>query len=159
MIDQETGEFVPLFIRSAFNYDVDRVSRETALHCVDPSLTDQSQAKQADINEIVRQFGVTGVLPNQPLPEHFGDFTGVGDYRSSLEAVRRAAEEFMELPAELRSRFDNDPAKLIDFLSVEANRHEAFTLGLVDADVAPTPEAPAVQAAANAAASASAPTS
>jgi hypothetical protein len=38
----------------------------------------------------------------------------------------------MALPANIRSRFDNDPAKLIDFMENPANREEAESLGLVN---------------------------
>jgi phage internal scaffolding protein len=38
----------------------------------------------------------------------------------------------MALPAQIRSRFDNDPAKLIDFLENEQNHDEAIKLGLVN---------------------------
>lgn len=147
MIDSETGEIVIPFLRSAFNYDVNRVSDASALHCLDPSLASQSEAKDADINEIVRRFGITGELPQNFNPPQYGDFTEIGDYRSALEAVRNAAESFMEMPADLRAKFHNDPAELIDFLANEANRNEAVSLGLVngvpvDLATAPTVETP-----------------
>ena len=37
----------------------------------------------------------------------------------------------MALPAQIRSRFENDPAKLIDFLDNSENLDEAIKLGLV----------------------------
>ncbi|AXH74724.1 MAG: internal scaffolding protein [Microviridae sp.] len=135
IFDHESG-FMP-FLRTPYNYDTDAVSRETALHCMDKSLTQQHMAKECDINEIVRQFGLTGVLPNKYEAPVYADFTDVGDYRTALQAVREAGEKFMELPAELRARFENDPQRLIDFVGDERNRHEAFTLGLVSTDVPP----------------------
>ena len=48
-----------------------------------------------------------------------------------MNAVLAAQDEFMELPAQLRARFNNDPALLIDFLEKEENREEAIKLGLV----------------------------
>lgn len=124
-----------LFIRSAFNYDTDAASTETALHCLDPSLASQSEALDCDINEIVRRFGITGVLPQNFRPPQYGDFTGISDYRTALQAVRDAGESFMEMPAELRARFNNDPGVLIEFLADEANREEAVRLGLVNSAV------------------------
>lgn len=124
-----------IFLRTEFNYDVDAVSRETALHCLDKSLAQQHMRDECDINEIVRRFGITGEMPNKFEAPVFGDFTGVGDYRSALQAVRDAGEKFMELPADMRARFENDPQRLIDFVGDERNRHEAFTLGLVQSDV------------------------
>lgn len=125
------------FIRTAFNYDTDFASDASALHCLDPSLTRQSEALDCDINEIVRRFGLTGQLPDNFVPPQYGDFTDIGDYRAALQAVRDAGESFMEMPAELRARFQNDPANLIDFLADEANRSEAEKLGLVNPSSVP----------------------
>jgi phage internal scaffolding protein len=121
------------FLRTPFNYDVDKVSDETGLACSDPSLAQQNFKDETDINYIVRQFGLTGELPGKPLSPQYGDFTGVLDYHSAVNAVLAAQDDFMELPAQLRSRFNNDPAELIDFLGKEENREEATKLGLVAA--------------------------
>lgn len=42
----------------------------------------------------------------------------------------------MTLPPEIRTRFDNDPGKLIDFVADPDNRQEAQELGIVN----PAPE-------------------
>jgi len=120
-----------IFLRTPYNYDVDKVSDETGLACADPSLAQQNFKDECDINHIVKQFGLTGELPGKPLSPQYGDFTGVLDYHSAVNAVLAAQDDFMELPAQMRSRFDNDPAKLIDFLTDEGNREEAIKLGLV----------------------------
>ena len=121
------------FLRTPYNYDVDKASDETGLACPDPSLAQQNFKDESDINYIVRQFGLTGELPGQTISPQYGDFTGVLDYHSAVNAVLAAQDEFMDLPAQMRSRFDNDPAKLIDFLQNEENREEAIKLGLVAA--------------------------
>jgi len=121
------------FLRTPYNYDADKVSDETGLSCPEPTLAQQNFKDETDINYIVRQFGLTGELPGKPLSPQYGDFTGVLDYHSAVNAVLAAEDSFMELPAQMRSRFDNDPAKLIDFLNNEENREEAIKLGLVAA--------------------------
>jgi len=121
------------FLRTPYNYDVDKVSDETGLSCPELTLAQQNFKDESDINYIVRQFGLTGELPGKPLSPQYGDFTGVLDYHSAVNAVLAAQDDFMELPAQLRSRFNNDPAELIDFLSDENNREEATKLGLVAA--------------------------
>lgn len=122
------------FIRTPYNYDVDQVSDETGLKCEDPSLTQQHMAEECDINYIVERFGVTGQLPEAPdhIPT-YGDFTGIGDYRQALDAVSSANAAFMSLPANIRERFDNDPALFVDFCSSTdpADRSEAIELGLI----------------------------
>ena len=121
------------FLRTPYNYDVDKVSDETGLSCPELTLAQQNFKDECDINHIVRQFGLTGELPGKPLSPQYGDFTGVLDYHSAVNAVLAVQDDFMELPAQLRSRFSNDPAELIDFLSNEENREEAIKLGLIAA--------------------------
>jgi len=134
------------FLRTPYNYDVDKVSDETGLVCPEPTLAQQNFKDECDINHIVRQFGLTGELPGKPLSPQYGDFSGVLDYHSAVNAVLAAQDDFMELPAQLRSRFNNDPAELIDFLANEQNREEATKLGLVAAKPISEPsETPSVE--------------
>jgi len=122
----------PIKVRQPYTYDTDAASNESGLHCEDASLTQQHFAEETDINYILKQFNITGLLPNNPISPRYGDFTNVHDYHSALNAVMAAEDEFDALPAQIRARFDNEPAALIDFLSNEANRAEAIKLGLVN---------------------------
>ena len=65
-----------------------------------------------------------------------GDFTGITDFQSAMEAVVRAQGAFNDLPANVRARFRNDPAEMLAFLEDGKNREEAVKLGLVS----PPPE-------------------
>jgi phage internal scaffolding protein len=100
--------------------------------CEEPSLAQQQFKDECDINNILRQFNVTGQLPEATLSPKYGDFSGISDYKTALDRVIAADEEFMNLPATLRARFDNDASKLIEFLEDDQNRLEAEKLGLVD---------------------------
>ena len=120
------------FVRSPYNYNTDAASNESGLRCEDASLTQQHQKDQADINYIIDQFNVTGVLPVSPLTPQYGDFTGVKDYQSALNAVMAMEDEFLSLPANLRARFENDPEQLMNFLANNENRQEAIELGLIE---------------------------
>ena len=120
------------FLRTPYNYDRDAASNESGLACEEPSLTQQHFKDETDINNILRQFNVTGMLPEAPLSPRYGDFSGIVDYHSALNAVIAAEDSFMTLPAQIRARFENDPAQLIDFLGDENNRSEAENLGLLD---------------------------
>lgn len=73
------------------------------------------------------------------LVPQYGDFTNVGDYRSALEAVQRANENFMQLPAELRARWDNDPQKFLEYAHNPENLPEMRKFGLAKPE---TPEPP-----------------
>jgi phage internal scaffolding protein len=120
------------FLRTPYNYDTDAASNESGLHCEDASLAQQHFKDECDINNILRQFNLTGVLPESPLSPRYGDFTGIGDYHSALNQVIAAEDEFMSLPANIRARFENDPAQLIEFLDKPENKNEAIELGLVN---------------------------
>jgi len=120
------------FIRTPYNYDTNAASNESGVACEEPSLAQQHFKDECDINNILRQFNITGQLPETPLSPRYGDFTGIYDYHTALNAVIAAEDGFMTLPADIRSRFQNDPENLINFLNDEANRDEAIKLGLVD---------------------------
>lgn len=125
--------FTPPFLRTPYNYDMDAVSRETGLVCDDPTRTQQQFAEESDINTIVRRFGLTGELPSQVRVPMEGDFVDVVDYQSALNAVIAADDAFMELPAAVRARFDNDPQKLMEFVADSKNLDEARKLGIANA--------------------------
>ena len=120
------------FLRTPYNYDTIAASNESGLACEEPSLAQQQFKDETDINNILRQFNITGILPEAPLSPRYGDFTGIVDYHTALNAVIAAEDGFMELPADLRARFQNDPENLINFLNDESNKDEAIKLGLID---------------------------
>lgn len=104
----------------------------------EPSLTKQSFAADADINNIMARYAQTGYLVD-PLSvpvrrPSFGDFSSVPDFHEAQEVLAKSYEHFDSLPAVVRDRFENDPVKLLDFLSDESNRDEAVRLGIVSMD-------------------------
>jgi len=126
-------------LRGIYAYDTDAASLEAGLANDEPSMTDQSFAEEADINTIVRRFGLTGELPTSVSMPSFADFERTYDYHSAMLEIRAAEREFMRLPADLRTRFDNDPGRLVTFLEDPGNRAEAVSLGLVQAPPEPVP--------------------
>lgn len=130
-----------LFLRTPYNYDTDAASNESGLACEEPSLAQQHFKEECDINTILQKFNITGLLPESPISPRFGDFTGIGDYHTALNRVIAAQDEFEALPAQIRARFNNDPAQLIEFLDNENNRPEAEELGLVEKVAAEVVEA------------------
>jgi phage internal scaffolding protein len=131
-----------VFLRTPYNYDKDAASNESGLHCEDASLAQQHFKEECDINTILEKFNITGLLPENPLSPRYGDFTGISDYHTALNRVYAAQDEFDALPAQIRARFGNDPAQLIEFLENSENRQEAESLGLVDKGAAEVVEAP-----------------
>jgi len=122
------------FIRNPYNYDTNAASNESGLRCEDATRTQQHFKDETDINNILRQFNITGLLPKKALTPQYGDFSGIYDYHSALNAVIAAEDDFMTLPATLRARFDNDPQELIEFLNNPENKDEALKLGLLNTE-------------------------
>lgn len=131
------------YIRAYDSYDVAAVSDEAGLACKDESKAVQSQEAEANINTIVRNFGITGKMPENPRLPMYGDFSEITDYRSALEAVRSADASFMELPADVRAKFENDPQRLLEAVSVPGNEAMLRDLGLISSSVPAGEPAPA----------------
>lgn len=111
---------------------------ETAQHapvieCTDPSLVQEHYAEDADINNIVRLYGIKdGAVPPAAMdPKYFGDFSDGIDLMTAMNNVREAKERFEALPADIRKRFRHDPAELYDFVSNPDNAEESVRLGLL----------------------------
>ncbi|WNK12794.1 MAG: internal scaffolding protein [Microvirus sp.] len=119
--------------RTAYNYNTDEASIESSLLCPEgSSLTHVEFQQETDINFIAQQFGLTGLLPNAFSSLNYADFSEVYDYKTALDSINLANSQFMALPSSLRSRFNNNPQELIEFMENPANRKEAETLGLVN---------------------------
>lgn len=109
-----------------------------------PSRTIQSGKADADINVIVRRFGLTGQVKPNNLQPFYGDFSEVEDYQDAHNRLVAARESFQALPSDVRERFANDPGNLIRFVNDGRNLEEARRLGLMR-PVEPAPEPMAVR--------------
>lgn len=129
-------------LRVPFVYDPDEVSNETGLYCADESKAVQSAKEECDINVIVRRFHVTGELPSNVKVPLEGEFQGVMTYKDAMNLIVEAERSFMEMPADVRERFNHDPGKFVAFASDEKNRDEARKLGLLVPAEEPREEVP-----------------
>jgi len=102
------------------------------------SRTEQAHANEVNINTIMARVEKGQTVSINTASPLYGDFTGVSDYQTACDTVIQAQEDFMALPAKVRSRFDNDPAKLIEFIQNPENKEELIELGLID-DPTPKP--------------------
>lgn len=123
-----------MFVRKRVTLDFDS-SKE-------PSLTKQSFKDECDINKIVKRFKkIHGVEMIDTLHGYasgnYGDFSNVTDYRSALEQIDIANDLFMNLPPEVRRKFDNDAALFLDYCQNPSNADELVKMGLAK----PTPPA------------------
>ena len=116
----------------------------------EPSLTQQHFTEDADLNVIIRRYGIRdGALPPAAVANWLNvDLSELSevDLRTALDRTRAAEQAFQALPAELRSRFDNNVGRLWSFITNPANLEEAERLGLLqvkrEAPPAPPSEPP-----------------
>lgn len=125
-----------------------RRKEATALRCLDingkpvndasKSVAVQDKRDSCDINRIVKKVtrpdGQIDAMTLQSIakaPGRYGDFTGAADFQEVSNRVIRMNNAFMALPAETRLKFDNDPAKMIEFVTNPANEDESVKLGLL----------------------------
>lgn len=107
--------------------DRHRVSIETG----DQTHVQQNLRDETDINRIMSKYRKTGVLTHvSSAVGQYGDFSDVPDYKTGLERIYGAQDLFMSLPATIRDRFNNDPAKFIEFTTDEKNIDELRSMGL-----------------------------
>lgn len=133
----EDGLVVSPFLRTAFNYDMSAASKQTELICEEETKAQQQFKEECDINTIIERFGLGAEIPVDLRIPLQGEFESVFDYQSALNQLIEADEAFMQLPASIRERFQNNAGKLLDFLSDPANKDEAQKLGLLKAIEAP----------------------
>lgn len=120
------------FVRNPYNYDADELSNDTGLKCLDESLTEQQHIEEADINYIADRFMRTGEMPQLLHMPTSGDFEDTTNFQEAMNLIATAKQEFLSLPAKIRTRFSNDPAELIRFIEDPENRLEAIKLGFID---------------------------
>lgn len=115
-------------VRKQLLYDRKAVSQESGVK-TGPGKTLQSQKDESDINVIMKRFGATGLVPmsiRQPLLSDFGTL----DFQGAMNAIVEAKKSFMQLPADVRYRFGNDPGSFVKFCSDPSNGTEMRKLGI-----------------------------
>lgn len=96
------------------------------------SRTQQQFKKECDVNHILEKYKKTNMITHVNKSQGvYGNFADSTDYMTSLHKIQEANDSFMALSSTIRSKFENDPAKLIDYLKDPKNREEAQKLGML----------------------------
>jgi len=107
---------------------------------VEPSLTQQQFKDDCDVNVIMDRFLKTGEVTHlNSNPGVYADLTGIGDYTDMLMRVKAAESAFSQLPHQIKTKFEQDPSKLIAYLEDPKNLEESYALGLRVKPEAPAP--------------------
>jgi phage internal scaffolding protein len=106
------------------------------------SRTSQAAATELDINKIMARVLKGGLVPTFNGQPFYGDVSDLGGLQDAIIKVQEADDLFMQYPAEIRERFENDPVNMILFLEDPANYDEALKIGLVKPRPVVQPPAP-----------------
>jgi hypothetical protein len=99
----------------------------------DRSRTKQEHEKGANINNIMRKYRKTGLVPQVvDVQSYFADFSSGTDFAENMRRVTDANEKFEALPSEIRNRFENNCSKFLDFVIDPANEPEMCDMGLME---------------------------
>lgn len=96
------------------------------------SITKQSQKDDCDINLIMARFVKTGVMEHQRIHGAEYGFASADSFNESMQIVAKGKTMFEELPSSIRTKFENDPAKFLDFVQDENNRDAMQEMGLAE---------------------------
>lgn len=103
----------------------------------EPSMTDQSQFQESDINYIVKKYadgrsGITTLDLGQDAGVlQYGDTLLPNDYETALDLINAVNEEFYELPSQIRAEFNHNPKELINALADPRQKVRLQALGLL----------------------------
>lgn len=100
-----------------------------------PSMTEQAHKSEYDINRLLDRAKRTGVAAtvDQIRNVYYGDFSMVDQAMENEFRMIEARERFMELPANVRAYFENDPRRLLQALGDETKINKLVELGIVKA--------------------------
>lgn len=105
-----------------------------------PSMTKQEFKDECDINTILKQFTLTGMIDHiNNSPAQWLDLPDVSDYQASLAVVADAAAAFEALPSKVRDEFGNDPAAFLAAFGDPSKADRLRELGLLNPLPAPSP--------------------
>lgn len=109
-----------------------------------PRRVKQEFAAECDINNILKQYKLTGQIRHINEKAAQGAYEDLPDpieFQDAMNLVLVSEASFATLPAHVRDRFGNDPTQFLSFLADPANQDEAIKLGLAK-DNRPPPDPP-----------------
>lgn len=95
------------------------------------SRTKQSDALHTNINAIMKRYVAHGVVPQAAGTARYGDFSSGMDYKEAMDTVRRAEEDFQDLPSNIRKHVNQDPGQFLDMVFDKSRKQELVDLGLL----------------------------
>lgn len=116
--------------------------KRVATYNSEPTRTQQQYKDQVNINNIMDRYKKTGTIAHirNAASGTYMDLTEIPDLQGSLMQIKKAELAFLEIPAQVRLKFNNDPSQLITYLKDSKNHDEAIQLGLMVKRDEPNPK-------------------
>jgi phage internal scaffolding protein len=95
------------------------------------SKVDQAQEHLTNVAELLEPAVRKGLLRHSIKFEGEYDDIPVKDYQEALFITAQAKSMFEQLPSKVRNRFDNDPAKFLEFTHNPENAQEMREMGIL----------------------------
>lgn len=114
----------------------EKVNPHTGVVTYPPSRTKMEFQDQCDINNILKQYKVSGIVTHINARASQGAYLDLPrevDFQTSLNIVKRGEQAFATLPSKIRDRFGNSPEKFLAFCADPENKDEMIKLGLANA--------------------------
>ncbi|AXH75679.1 MAG: internal scaffolding protein [Microviridae sp.] len=100
----------------------------------------QSEKGAADVNQIVKKFSFEALNAEFEARLDRGEAPWIGvdttivpnEYRQALDQVNRTTEYFLRLPPEIRFKFNNDPAQMLDDYAAGRQREVFEEIGVLE---------------------------
>ncbi|AXH74575.1 MAG: internal scaffolding protein [Microviridae sp.] len=94
--------------------------------------TKQEFAAECDINNIMSRYLKTGIIDHvRDSAPQFLEASPL-EFQEAMQIVAQAETLFEELPSSIRSRFENDATKLLEFVHNPENIAESVAMGFLD---------------------------
>jgi len=100
---------------------------------------EQTHKDEVNINNIVKRHGMDLIAKTAALQQFTYDDNPNNDFQETMNMILKAKESFSSVPSEIRKKFDNDPAKFMDFIHNGDNQQQLIDWGLAKAPETPQP--------------------
>lgn len=94
---------------------------------------EQSHKEEVNINNIVKRHGMDLIAKTAALQSFTFDDNPNNDFQETMNMILQAEKSFSSIPSEIRKKFDNDPAKFMDYLHNPDNKDQLIEWGLAKA--------------------------
>lgn len=110
----------------------------------DKILVEKAHRDEVDINVIVGKYGNDIIQKTMLLnsPQYRFDEVPGNDFQEAMLIIAKAKTTFEQLPSAVRTEFENNPAKYVDYVQNPDNAQELIDRGWA---IAPEPEPQPVQ--------------